>query len=406
MANNELRIPLQTPTTGSSSFLKACFNGTNAFLGIGLLTVPYALSSGGWLSLILFFLIAIMTFYTGILLKRCMEADPSIRSYLDIAERAFGMKGRIIVMIIMNSELYLVAIGLLILEGDNLHKLFPKFMIKLGELTADGRQSFVLITALVIFPSMLLTDLSILSYVSATGVFSCLIILVSIFCVGLFNGVGFHEKGTLLNVKSLPTGVSLYIVCFAGHPVIPSIYTSMRNTYQFSKVLLFSFVLTTFTYLAMAMVGYLMYGDSVESQITLSLPTSKVCAEVAIYTTLLIPITRYALMVTPVATAIEGGLSENYKNQRTVRLLIRVGLLISTVIVAYVFPYYESLMAIVGSIFVVSASFLLPCLCYLKINSDLRWGWNCEQMGIVGILVFGTLAGVLGTYSSVYDLVT
>ena len=26
----------------------------------------------------------------GILLKRCIEADPSIRSYLDIAERAFG----------------------------------------------------------------------------------------------------------------------------------------------------------------------------------------------------------------------------------------------------------------------------------------------------------------------------
>ena len=149
-----------------------------------------------------------------------------------------------------------------------------------------------------------------------------------------------------------------------------------------------------------------MYGNNVESQITLSLPTSKVFSEIAIYTTLLIPITRYALMVTPVATAIEGGLSENYKNQRSVRLMIRVGLLISTVIVAYVFPYYESLMAIVGSIFVVSASFLLPCLCYLKISSDLRCGWNCEQMGIVGIFVFGILAGVLGTYSSVYDIVT
>ena len=70
-------------------------------------------------------------------------------------------------MIIMNSELYLVAIGLSILEGDNLHKLFPKFMIKLGELIIDGRQSFLLITALIIFPSMLLTDLSLLSYVSA-----------------------------------------------------------------------------------------------------------------------------------------------------------------------------------------------------------------------------------------------
>lgn len=165
-----------------------------------------------------------------------MEANPSIKSYLDIAERAFGVTGRIVVMIIMNSELFLVAIGLLILEGDNLHKLFPKFMIKLGELTANGRQSFVLITALIIFPSLLLTDLGILSYVSATGVFSCLIILISVFCVGLFNGVGFREKGTLLNVKNIPTSVSLYIVCFAGHPVIPSMYTSMRNPHKFSKV--------------------------------------------------------------------------------------------------------------------------------------------------------------------------
>ncbi|XP_028063859.1 amino acid transporter AVT1I-like [Camellia sinensis] len=144
-----------------------------------------------------------MTFYTGLLLKTCLDADPSIRSYLDIAERAFGNTGRIIVTIIMNSELYLVGTGLLILEADNLHKLFPKFMIKIGALTIEGTQSFVFITALVILPSMLLTDLSILSYVSATGVFFCLIIFISVVCVGAFNGVGFHEKGKLVDVGFL-----------------------------------------------------------------------------------------------------------------------------------------------------------------------------------------------------------
>ena len=170
------------------------------------------------------------------------------------------------------------------------------------------------------------------------------------------------------------------------------------------QVLLFSFVLATLTYMSMAIVGYLMYGDRVESEITLNLPTSKVSARIAIYTTLVIPIARYALVLTPIATAIEGGISENYKNKRAVRLFIRVALLFSTAIVAYYFPYYESLMAIVGSIFVVSASFLLPCLCYLKI-SDLNWGWNCEQIGIWGIILFGTFAGVLGTYSSISELV-
>lgn len=178
-----------------------------------------------------------MAFYTGLLISSCMEVDPSISSYFHVAERAFGMKGRLIAMLSLNAEMYLIAVGFLILEGDNLHKLFPEFMIQLGELTIDGKQSFAIITGLLISPSMLLTELSILSYISATGVFSCLVIIVSIFYVAAFDGVGFHAKGSvLLNVETLPTAVGLYIVSFGGHPVIPSIYNSMRDSCQFSKV--------------------------------------------------------------------------------------------------------------------------------------------------------------------------
>ncbi|GAB4854740.1 hypothetical protein Ancab_023326 [Ancistrocladus abbreviatus] len=403
---DESRRPLIQTTAGGSTFIKACFNGTNAFLGIGLLTVPYALSSGGWLSLVFFLVIGAITFYTGLLLTRCMDLAPSIRNYLDIAEHAFGKTGRIIVLIIMNSELYLVSIGLLILEGDNLHKLFPEFMIKLhgGSLVISGRRSFIMITALAILPTMLLTDLGILSYVSATGVFSCLIILVSVICVGVIDGIGFHARGELLNLGGLPTAISLYIVCFAGHPVIPSIYTSMKYPHHFGKVLLCSFLVTTITYMSMAIVSYLMYGDTVESQITLNLPTKSVSAKVAIYTTLLIPVTRYALMMTPVASAIESGISEDYKNKRPIRILIRLALLLSTTIVAYLFPYFESLMSIIGSIFVVCASFLLPSLCYLKISDSYRQ-WNWKFMTILGIIVFATVAGIVGTYSSIAQLV-
>ncbi|ONI11962.1 hypothetical protein PRUPE_4G137000 [Prunus persica] len=399
---NELRTPL-TQSKGSS-FLKACFNGTNAFLGAGLVTLPYALSRAGWLSLVLLFLISIITFYTAILLKKCMDSDPSITSYLDIAERAFGKTARIIVLIILSTELYLVAVGLIILESDSLYKLFPKFRIKLGSLLICGRQSFVLVTALIILPTMLITEMSILSYVSATGVFCCLIIVGSIVCVGAFGGVGFHASGDLLNVGGLPTAVSLYIFCFAGHAITPSIYISMRDKNQFSKVVFFSFLLITITCMVTAVTGYLMYGDGVESQITLNLPTTEVSARVAIYTILLIPIARYALMVTPVANAIEGGLPEDYKNWRSVKLLIRMALLVSCTVVAYVFPYYETLMAIVGSLFTVSVSFILPCMCYLKLSACYRSG-NYKLLGSVGIIAFGTLVGVLGTYSSIVELV-
>ncbi|KAF5477301.1 hypothetical protein F2P56_003951, partial [Juglans regia] len=142
---------------------------------------------------------------------------------------------------------------------------------------------------------MLLTDLSILSYVSAMGVFTCIVIVGSIFCVGALGGVGFQAKGTLLNVDGIPTAVSLYIVCFGGHPAVPSIYITMRERYHFSKVLLSSYSITMLTYMLTAVVGYLMYGDNVESQITLNLPSGEVGAKVAIYFTLLIPITKYTL---------------------------------------------------------------------------------------------------------------
>ncbi|CAJ1829659.1 unnamed protein product [Sphenostylis stenocarpa] len=35
------------------SFFRTCLNGLNAIAGVGILSVAYALASGGWLSLVL-----------------------------------------------------------------------------------------------------------------------------------------------------------------------------------------------------------------------------------------------------------------------------------------------------------------------------------------------------------------
>lgn len=71
-------------------------------------------------------------------------------------------------------------------------------------------------------------------------------------------------------------------------------------------------------------------GESVESKITLNLPENEVAATIAIYTTLLVPVTKYALMVTPVAIAIEAGrISENHRNRTPVKLFIGVALLLN-----------------------------------------------------------------------------
>ncbi|XP_059448578.1 amino acid transporter AVT1I-like [Corylus avellana] len=386
-----------------TSFLKTCFNGINALSGVGILSLPYALSQGGWLSLILLLLVAILCWYTGLLLQRCMYANPAIKSYPDIGEVAFGYKGRAMISIFMYLELYLVAVEFLILEGDNLDKLFPHTAIKIAGLKVAGKKGFVLLTALVILPTTWLKSMGVLAYFSAGGVLASVIVVACVFWVGAVDGVGFHEGDMLLNLGGLPTATSLFAFCYCGHAVFPTLCNSMKDRSQFSKVLLICFISSTINYGSMGILGYLMYGQDLKSQVTLNLPIRKISTKIAIYTTLINPLTKYAVIITPIATAIEAKFSFG-KRGSTISILIRTAIVISTVCVACTVPFFGYVMAFIGAFLSVSGSMILPCLCYLKINKTAR-SFGLELIIIVGILVTGSFIGVLGTYISLKQIV-
>ncbi|KAK1367677.1 Vacuolar amino acid transporter 1 [Heracleum sosnowskyi] len=390
-------------TVGNTSFFKTAFNGLNALSGVGILSTPYALASGGWLSLLFLFIIALVTVYTALLIQKCMDADPSIRTYPDIGERAFGKKGRLLVSVFMNVELYLLATCFLILEGDNLNNLLPNMGFRFDGFRIEGKQGFVLIVALIILPTILLDNVSILSYISATGVVASFVILGSIFWTAAFEGVGFHHKGELLNYKGIPTAISLYAFSYCAHPVFPTLYTSMGNKKNFSKVMSLCFLLCTITYALIAVCGYLMFGSTLESQITLNLPINKASSKIAIYTTLVNPIAKYALILTPVIHTIENRF-QSYCKGRSYTVFIRTSLLISTVAVALTLPFFGLLMSLIGAFLSITASILLPCLCYLKISGAYqRFGLEVIIIGCV--LTFGIAVLVIGTYTSLVEII-
>ncbi|KAK4271988.1 hypothetical protein QN277_020601 [Acacia crassicarpa] len=396
----------QACNVGSTSFVKTCLNCLNALSGVGILSVPYALASGGWLSLILLFIIAMATFYTGMLIKKCMDMNLGIKTYPDIGYRAFGGKGRLVVSITMYAELYLVATGFLILEGDNLDNIFPNTIIELGGLSLGGKKLFVILIGLIITPSVWLDNLNLLSYISASAVFASVIIICSIFWTATIDGVGFNNKGTLINWEGIPTAVSLYAFCYCAHPVFPTMYNSTRKKPQFSNVLLMCFVLSTFGYASMAIFGYLMYGSNVQSQITLNLPVNRLSSKVAIFTTLVNPIAKYALMVTPITNALKELLQADgtCKKSRLTNILIGTALVISTVIVAVSVPFFGDLMSLVGAVLSVTASLLLPCFCYLKISETYK-KFCFQTVAIMGIIFTGVLIGIFGTYTSVLNII-
>ncbi|CAA2982973.1 amino acid transporter AVT1I-like [Olea europaea subsp. europaea] len=334
-----------------------------------------------------------------------MDINPEIKTYPDIGQLAFGNNGRIIISVFMYLELFLLSVEFLILEGDNLHKLFPNVHLHIFGKNIGGKRVFILLSALVMLPTTWL-NLALLAYVSVGGILASIILVSSVFSVGAFEGVGFKERGVLWRWNGLPTAISLYTFCYCGHAIFPTLCNSMKNRSKFPKVLLICFTISAISYGIMAILGYIMYGEDLISQVTLNLPTRSIGSKIAIYTTLINPLTKYAIVVSPLATAIEDALSLHTSRpaRLTVRtVLVRTILVISTVVVALFIPFFGSIMALIGSFLSISASILIPCLCYLKIDKTSR-KFGIELIVIVVVLVLGFFVAVMGTYMSVRDI--
>uniref|UniRef100_A0A0D3EQM4 Amino acid transporter transmembrane domain-containing protein n=1 Tax=Oryza barthii TaxID=65489 RepID=A0A0D3EQM4_9ORYZ len=388
-AGSNMEQHLLLPTGGGSfcmtgaSFGRSCLNLSNVISGIGMLSVPYALSQGGWLSLTLFAMVGAICFYTGNLIDRCMRVNRCVRSYPDIGYLAFGSYGRMAIGLIMYVELYLVAISFLILKGDNLDKLLPGIVVEILGYQVHGKQLFVLAAAAVILPTTWLKNLSMLAYVLAIGLVSSVALTASLVWAGV-AGKGFHMEGSsLLNLSGLPTALSLYFVCFAGHGVFPTVYSSMNSKKDFPNL---NYAVTT-------MLGYLIYGEVVQAQDRHPDDTNHPA--------------KYALMIQPVTIAIEEKLSATTDAEinRLTRVLTSTAVVISMVVLACTMPFFGYLMSFIGSSLNVTVAVLFPCLSYLKIYMS-RGGVGCFEMAaIIGILVIGVCVAVVSTYTSLQQII-
>ncbi|KAL0452140.1 UNVERIFIED_CONTAM: Amino acid transporter AVT1C [Sesamum latifolium] len=128
---------------------------------------------------------------------------------------------------------------------------------------------------------------------SAGGVIASILVVACLFWVGLVDEVGFQTKGTTLNLSTLPVAIGLYGYCYSGHAIFPNIYTSMAKPSQYPAVLLTSFAICTVMYAAVAVLGYMMFGESTQSQFTLNMPQDLVASKIALWTTVVNPFTKY-----------------------------------------------------------------------------------------------------------------
>ncbi|XP_068656990.1 amino acid transporter AVT1B-like [Aristolochia californica] len=384
------------------SYAQSVFNGINVMCGVGLLSTPYAIKEGGWLGLSILFAFSLIAWYTGILLKRCLDSTPGLQTYPDIAEAAFGNVGRMALSILLYLELYAASVEFVILMGENLSSVFPNVHLAFLGTHLNSLQFFSVLATLAVLPTTWLRNLSFMSYLSAGGVVASLLVVACLLWVGLVDQIGFHASGTALDIANLPVALGLYGFCYAGHPLFPNIYLSMENPRDFPSVLLLSFVVCTVLYSGVAVTGFLMFGNAIESQFTLNLPNRLVASKIAVWTTVVNPLTKYALTITPVAMSLEELLPVHCAKSLGIAFFMRTVLVATTLGVALTFPFFGFVMALIGSFITMIIALICPCASYLRL---MRGRLSKIQVSVCCfIILIGIVCSSVGTYSSIMKI--
>lgn len=73
--------------------------GINVLCGVGILSTPYAVKEGGWVGLSILVMFGVLSFYTGMLLRYCLDSQSELETYPDIGQAAFGRFGRIAISV-------------------------------------------------------------------------------------------------------------------------------------------------------------------------------------------------------------------------------------------------------------------------------------------------------------------
>ncbi|CAN0925236.1 Lysine histidine transporter 1 [Linum grandiflorum] len=404
------------PITGSrnAKWWYAAFHNVTAMVGAGVLSLPYAMAELGWgPGVVVLVLSWVITLYTLWQMVEMHEMVPGKRfdRYHELGQHAFGEKLGLYIVV---PQQLIVEVGVCIVYMVTGGRSLKKFHDLVCKDCKDIKLTFfIMIFASVHFVLSHLPNFNSISGVSLAAAVMSLSYSTIAWSASLKKGVqpdvqyGYKAKSTAGTVFNFFSALGDVAFAYAGHNVVLEIQATIPSTPEkpskgpMWRGVIVAYIVVALCYFPVALIGYWMYGNSVQDNILISLEKPAWLIAMANMFVVIHVIGSYQIYAMPVFDMMETLLVKklNFKPTWYLRFCVRNFYVAVTMFIGITFPFFGGLLGFFGGFAFAPTTYFLPCVMWLAIYKprkfSLSWwtNWICIIFGVL-LMVISPIGGL------------
>ncbi|XP_019103919.2 LOW QUALITY PROTEIN: lysine histidine transporter 1 [Beta vulgaris subsp. vulgaris] len=408
------------PVTSSrkAKWWYSAIHNITCMVGAGILGLPYAMSQLGWGPGVTVLVLSwAITFYTLWQMVEMHEIVPGKRfdRYHELGQYAFGEK--LGLWIIVPQQLMVQAgcdIVYMVTGGRSLMK-FYNIVSPNG--TPIKLSYFIMIFASVQFFLSNLPNFNSITTVSCAAAVMSLSYSAIAWIASAIKGVepdvsyGNRFSTTPGQTFGFLSGLGTMAFAFSGHNVVLEIQATIPSTPEkpskkpMWKGAFVAYIVVAICYFSVAFVGYLVFGNTVDDNILISLEKPDWLIAAANLFVVIHVIGSYQVFAMPVFDMLESFLvlKRKFKPSRTLRIVTRSSYVALTMFIGIAFPFFGSLLSVLGGVAFAPTSYYIPCIIWLIICKPKKYSlsWFCNWFCII----FGVALTILAPIGAIRELI-
>ncbi|KAM0954796.1 hypothetical protein ACFX2J_023112 [Malus domestica] len=392
----------------------SAFHNVTAMVGAGVLSLPYAMANLGWgPGVVILVLSWIITLYTLWQMVEMHEMVPGKRfdRYHELGQYAFGEKLGLYIVV---PQQLIVEVGVnivyMVTGGKSLQKVHNSVCSDCKKIKLTY---FITIFASVHFVLSHLPNFNSISGVSLAAAVMSLSYSTIAWGASVDKGVvdnvayGYKATSTSGTVLNFFTSLGHVAFAYAGHNVVLEIQATIPSTPEkpskgpMWRGVIVAYIVVALCYFPVALVGFYMFGNTVEDNILISLEKPAWLIAVANMFVVIHVIGSYQIYAMPVFDMIEAVLVKklNFAPTRTLRFISRNIYVAFTMFIGITFPFFGGLLGFFGGFAFAPTTYFLPCVMWLAIYKprkfSLSWWCNytCIFLGVL-LMVLSPIGGL------------